>query len=105
MTATSLSCQGARRAVRPAISSDAEILKFNLCSENTCEKLALRTSVDLENAPNYPSGLASPIVAHIHEQVFDLLADGLLDRHTPKDRLGVVAATILQLPLVHRRTK
>src|SRR6266480_7320011 len=49
------------------------------CSDSTREKPVLGTSVDLENVPNYPFGFASPIVAHIDEQVFDRPADWLLE--------------------------
>ena len=38
---------------------------------------ALQKAFDLQ--PNYPFGLASPIVAHIDEQVFDRPADWLLE--------------------------
>src|SRR5262245_59177582 len=98
MTATFIVLLGTIRALRPAISSYAEILKVNRCSESNREKRSLPTSLD-------PFWFASLIVAHIDEEVLDLPADGLLDRHIPKDRLGVVAPAILHLLLLHRRTK
>src|SRR5438034_11169830 len=61
------------------------MININLCSDSTREEPALGPSADLEDAPNYPFGFASPRVAHIDEQVSDRPADRLLDRHTPKD--------------------